>query len=808
MSLARTSSTVPLPLAGPLRRSSYGVLSIFLWLQLSAAVEAQDSSSGDAGVSPSNALDAPPDAALPDAGALEPTLALPVTAPESDPQPSAATSSSTPAPPSPPGAAFSAHARKGRLAPGEIAHAGTASRVNAPLEELPASVTVLDDKTIRERGALSIDQALNLVSGLTPVWQYGGFLYMTMRGFQAVSLVDGFRDTRAMIAESAPQGGLLDLDRIEVLRGPSSVLYGYGAVGGVVNLIHRQPSRIAQYSLDLGLGLPNQQLIQGGAQGPLGKMFAYRVDLGRVASTNYRGASVERNQVTTALSFTPAREHTFGVRFAYSFDHYNTDVGIPTVEDPNKPGTWGLPRGARLEARYNTKNDFIDYQRLDLTANYRWDISRVTYLQARGNLVRDYYDYLAAETLTYVPGSATDMTPATVDREYLHFARAWTPVVGQLELHSEASTGPIKHQFALGYEISGLYGQSDRGDNGDAVPGSVGFAYPDDDATPTHRLQRTSRDYYRYLTNSLYGFDHIHVLDNLIVTGGLRVDTVTSRLQRQFVDRETGDRVPDPMTGTVRPAIHKSESAPTGQVGVVYNPTVPLTLYAGYSTAFKPNFVYPSDRSPNDFRPERSQQVEGGVRVRSVIQGHALDFDGAAYYIEKRNVVQPRGPVDFDQAGKVESRGLDLALHYTAPAVIGVDLSYALTHADFVEFFSPDPVTGENRDLKGKRPVFTPRHMGQLWVRLALTHQVGFGVGGRWLADQYADQENRLPLPNYALLDMSAWFRGEHVSFVLSARNVLDKRNYFTSAINSWAVNPQVTPGPNREIMATLRLTL
>lgn len=718
--------------------------------------------------------------------------------PDGDPQPPAAALPEAPA--------YGARARSQRPAAAQLDRNGTASRVNAPLEELPSSVTVLDAAAMRERGALSLDQALTAVPGMTPVWQYGGFLSLSMRGFQAITLMDGHRDTRAILAESAPQGALFDLDRIEVLRGPASVLYGYGAVGGVVNLIRRHASRTPEYTLDLGLGLPDQQVIHGAAQGPLGSMFAYRVDVGRATATDYRGASTERNQVTTNIAFTPTRDHAFGLRLSYNRDHYNTDVGIPTVEDPNKPGTWGLPVGARLDARYNTKNDFLAYQRLELGVDYRWDISRVTYLQARGNLVHDYYDYLAAESLTYVPGM--DMQRASVDREYLHFARGWTPAVGQLELHSELDTGPIQHRLVLGYELSGLYGLSDRGNTGDAVPGSVDFRDPEDAAAPSHALQRTSQDHYRHITNSLYAFDHVHLLENLIVTGGLRFDTVGSRVQRTFLDLESGADAPDPRTGSTRRPLRKTSSALTGQVGVVYTPVEPLTLYVGYASAFKPNFVYPSDTSANAFDPERSQQVEGGVRVRSEISGHTLSFDGAGYYIAKRNVVQSRGSDDYEQAGKVESKGLDLALRYAAPAFVGVDVSYALTSAEFKEFVSPDPVTGENRNLARKQPGFVPRHTGQLWLRLAFNTHVGLGVGGRWVADQYADNENRLPMPNYALLDMSAWLRAGRVSFVLSARNVLDKRNYFTSSINSYAVNPQVTPGPNREILGTLRITL
>ncbi|MET0387433.1 MAG: TonB-dependent receptor [Polyangiales bacterium] len=708
------------------------------------------------------------------------------------------------------GGSYGAHGKTHRVGPGQLTAYGTGSRINAPLEELPASITLVDHQALRERGATDLEQALNLVPGVQPIWTYGGFLDLTLRGFKAITLVDGHRDTRTMVAGSAPQGALFDLDRLEVLRGPSSVLYGYGAVGGVINLIRRQPSRTPEAVLDLGLGLPNQQVIHAGAQGPLGQYFAYRVDLGRVNRTDFRGASTQRNQATASVLFAPVHDHTFSVRLSYNFDHYSTDVGIPTVEDPDNPGQWVLPRGARSAARYNTKNDYLDYQRLELGAEYRWDISHVTYLQARGNILHDYYDYLAAESLTYVPGTTLDMVtaPATVEREYLHFARGWTPVVGQLELHTEAMTGPIKHQVVAGYELNAFYGKSDRGDNGAAEPGPVDFTWPQDAAVATHTLQRTAQDHYRHITHSVYAFDHIHLLSNLILTGGLRYDAVRSRVRRIFFDRETGEGIPDPMSGQVRRPVRASPSALTGSVGLVYDPIEPLSAYVGYANAFKPIFVSAGALDGTTWSPERSQQLEGGIRVRGRVGGHVLDLDAAGYYIEKRHMLISRGSDAFEQAGKATSRGLDVSVHYQAPQVLGVDVSYALTHARFEEYNADDPVSGETVSLEGKRPGFVPRHMGQLWLRFSITDHIGFGVGGRLVADQFADQANRVKLPSYGLLDMSVWIRSERVSFNLSGRNVLDEHDYFTSAINSSSLNPQVTPGPGREILGTLRLTL
>jgi iron complex outermembrane receptor protein len=704
-------------------------------------------------------------------------------------------------------AEYGASAKVVRAAgPGEFEPYGTGSRLNIPLRELPATVTLVDQRTMRERGVVDLQQALGLMPGVMPTWQYGGFQHIRVRGFQAFTLYDGRRDPRALLADSAPQGGMYDVDRVELLRGPASVLYGYGAVGGVVNLIRKRPSNVMRNELDLGLGLPNQQRAHVGAQGPLGSMLSYRVDLGHVSHTNFRGALTRRSQVTAALRFAPSRRHTANLRIAYGFDHYNTDVGIPTVEDLDHPGTWRLPPDARRSRRYGTRNDYLDYQRLEIGGDYRFDVTKRTYIEARGAVTRDHYEYLAAETLTYVPPAG--MTPAQVEREYLYFARGWLPAVGQLELHSDVQTGPVAHRLLLGYQLDHMGGLSDRGDVGDAVPGPIDFVYPVDRAPHVSKLQRTAKDHYRQITHGLYAFDHMKLLEELIVSGGMRLDAFRNRTRREFVDRFSGDTIPDPATGMERKANKQRNAAVTGQAGIVYTPWSVVTTYVGYSTSFMPQIVYPSATSVTKYKPERGQQFEGGVRLRGEQGGHTAELDTAGYFIQKKNVLIPKGPDDFVQAGKVHSRGLDLSLRYTAPWLVQLEAGYSLTAAEYKRYISADPVTGENVSRDGNEVDFAPRHSGTSWLRLLPAKNVGVGVGTRVMGKQFADPENRMPLPRYALLDASLWFGGEHATFTLSATNVLDEHDYITSVINTWTANPQVTPGPGREILGVVSLAL
>lgn len=789
-----------------------------------SSAEADAAVSADAGAPPSA-----PDAALPEVAPIAPVAPLPIepVAPVVPVQ-RADTGSVAPVAPVPSPAlpepvlvdddsAYGASTVVERPAgPGEYGPAGTGSRVNAPLEELPVTVNTITSQTLQERGVVDLSQALNLTPGINAPNTYGGFLEIRSRGFQAITLNDGRRDARPIRATSAPQAGLLDLDRIEVLRGPASVLYGFGAVGGVVNLIRKRASATPGYELELGLGTPGQYRVHAGAQGPLGDKLSYRTDVGHVSYENFRGYKSQRSQVATTVRYQPTPRNTFNARFAYSFDHYNTDVGIPTIEDPTRPGKWVLPHGTRYSARYSSNQDYFEYQRMEAALDYRYDLDKATYLELRSAITGDHYQYLAAESLTYEPPMGEQR--AQVAREYLYFKRNWRPIYVSGELHSDLYTGPVLHQLVLGYNLDSFTGVSDRGDPVQAVVGNqtgedqaplapVDFAFPVDQS-PNVTFVRNAKDLYRTATHSVYAFDHAKLTKDLFLTGGVRFDRLLSSSRRVYLNRDRGTAIADPMTGQFRKNNLNQDSVVTGQVGLVYNFWEPLTAYVSYASGYTPQFVSPSAKAVVTYNAERSQQLEGGLRVRAEKARHAFSLDSAGYLIRKKNLLVPRGPDDQVAAGLAQSRGLDLIVHYKAPVFLQLDGGYSFVDAVYKKFTGPDAVTGDERTFDGNRLQMVPRHSGNFWARGQINENVGVGLGSRIMGRQYADDQNRFQMPNYALFDASATYGTERASFTISANNILDRTDYISSVINSGNPQIQVTPGAGREILGTLRLSL
>lgn len=726
--------------------------------------------------------------AIPFAALLFPAVALADPSPEEDPAPEVAAAESESG-----GDHYATTAVVDRPpGPGETSLGGTGSRMNLPLREVPSTVQVVELETARERGAADLTDVLFLVPGLTPMWTYGGFLQVRSRGFRAVVLQDGRRDDRSTFVNSHPQGGLWDLDRVEVLKGPASVLYGHGAVGGVVNLVRRRPSSTAAYELDFALGTPEQWRAHLGATGPIAKPLTYRLDVGHTMRRDFRGHLTERTQGTLSFGYTPHRDHAFLVRGIVYQDHYNTDSGIPTIEGPD--GRRTLPPNARLKNRYNSPQDGLDYRRIDLELAYEWSLSEHLKLRERLSHARDTYAYFAMEGLAY---DASGERPVVQRTFPFYFHHHWFPVSNQLELLGDVSTGPIRHRFLVGYDFVGMWNAfSDRASNiFDAEIPPVDFRHPID-TSPTIPIRRDSAFVASMQTHALLAQDHISFPYGFHLVVGGRLDVFSFETRRDMFDPNTGARTSRGLTD------ERSDLGATYRVGLVHEVFDPLSWYVSYSTAFAPNArlgLQPAIRDDEgvvtgfrDIEPERGAQVELGTRL-SLFE--ALDLHLAGFHIRRTNVTVPVSMDRFDTAGEVRSRGLEADLTYRARH-LAVMAGYALTDANYHVYR-----TAEGVDLSGKRPNFVARHGGTLWITVMPIERIGIAFGGRALGRQFADEANRLELSPYVLADAAIWFRTDRLRFTLTVQNLLQERRYFVSSIET-----NLTPGPPREALAQVQL--
>jgi iron complex outermembrane receptor protein len=661
---------------------------------------------------------------------------------------------------------------------GEVpANAG--SKLREPLRDVPSTVNTVSAKTLAERGTTDLVEALRNVAGVNPILQYGGFSYLTIRGFKDfVLVVDGVRDDRFYFVESAPTANLSDIARIDVLKGPASALYGYGGIGGVVSLTRKAPSETLSYEGGVSIGgtLTGPGILRrasGGVGGPLADThLSYRLDMGIADDADFRGARAESAKLSGALEWRPTGVHRVRLRASYSRDRFNTDTGIPTDE------TGHIPAGIALNRRFNTAQDYLTSRSFDVSGAYTLQASRAVEFSARLNYTYNPCSYASSETLGLGPND-------TVTRAWFFLERRWKPLYTALEV-SATGKALLEHRALAGYELGLLWAQNPNADlsASDLLP--VPYA-KSPDPQGGYAIQRTSRLDWKQTTHSVYVHDTVTLLTPLKLAVGTRIDHWELTQTRRIIDPNTL------VVQATTSQIDRSSSALTWRAGLVYQPTEWGTLYGSATTAFRPAREVPADN--RQLAPEHGRQFELGVRGEFLKRHVHLNL--ALYDIAKRDVVVDRGAGVYDQAGKQISRGFEADLELRPLRGFTAQAGYAYTHARYASYQSPD-----GTDYSGRTTVNVPDHTATLWLTYRRLNGLGFGLGGRAIGKSYADPSNHVPLEPYAVLDGAVYYRFSPIELALNVNNLLGTERYFVSSIN----DTQLTPGQPRVVMASIRI--
>jgi iron complex outermembrane receptor protein len=656
-------------------------------------------------------------------------------------------------------------------------------RSSTPLQEIPQTVNVVPAQVIRDQAPRNLDDALANVSGITQ----GNTLGST----QDSVMTRGFGDNRngSIMRDGMPvvQGRGLNatVDRVEVLKGPASLLYGIQDPGGVVNMVSKQPELDPYNALTLrGSTYGEGKNGSGGtfdSTGALGESgLAYRLVLDHEDEDYWRNYGVHR-ETLVAPSLAWFGEST-QLTFAYEHREFLTPFDRGTVIDPRDNHPLNIPRDRRLDEPFNNmegRSDLYHFQAdHDLNDNwkahfgYSWnretyDASqvRVTAIDTRnGTLSRsmdgtqnamstDRFTTASLEGKIDVAGMQHDLVLG-VDDEYRKIYRA--DLIRQKSLTTFSYLDPV-------------YGRE--------VPGTT--------VSPADSAQT---DILR--SDSVYLQDSIHLTDQWILVAGGRF---------QEYDQYAGKGVP-----------FKANTDSNGQkwvprAGLVYRYTNELSFYGSYTESFKPNStIAPLSGSSTvldgSIAPEEAKSWEVGARLEMPgrVTGNLALFD-----IKKRNVLvaNAEGPVTlYSAAGEVRSRGLEVDLSGQLSDRWSMIGSYAYTDAEVTQ----DPV------YKGKQLQNVAKNSGSLsavydFGTIVGGDQLRVGAGARYVGERAGNAVNDFDLPSYTVADAFATYDtqldGQRVKFQLNVKNLFD-RTYYTSAASRFFVSM----GDSRQV--TLSSTL
>jgi iron complex outermembrane receptor protein len=661
---------------------------------------------------------------------------------------------------------------------GALSGTAATGKTNLPLRDLPMTVHGVSAQVIQEQGVNDLVGALQNVSGINPFTQYGIYEGYTFRGFLdlfpslAVQLVDGVRNEGNRINTQ-----LTNIERVEVLKGPSSVLYGGTALGGTVNLIRKKPS--AQPAYDFSAAAGSWKLGRGtfGATGRLSSdAVLYRVDIGAESREGYRHNDTKRFQLTPSLAWRLGQSNQVNVYYTFSRDQFAGDAGIPLLNTdfgsvlpesvfPN------VPRDRNFRTPFDGATSFDN----NLQIAYARQFS--DHFGFRNTLSYRHFndDYFIAEYLVVE-------APSDVYREYLQFTHRRRPLTNLSEVTAHF-TGGIEHNIVAGWE-----GQRYKNSTDTIAGGGVAEAEYIDLFNPIETQQAIDPPIARVArftnkTNAFYFQDNLTLGAKVKAQVGGRYDIYRRQSQANpVVNGAEG-------TGTL---LRREAEAFTGRVGLVYQPVSQLDLYGSYSTSFSP--LTQAQPDGTTLEPERGVGIEFGQRFHLV--GDRVQLNTAVYRILRENVAFSRPGGIFVQAGEVRSRGFEADVQTTPVSNWRINGGYAFTDAEFLDF----PVNATT-NLAGNTPVFAPRHTVNVWTAYDWPSGLGVNVGLRALSSQFSDRDNVLALDGYGLLNLGVRYARGQVEYVLNVNNVSNTQ-YFASTL----YDTQMYPGEPVSVLGTVRV--
>jgi len=643
-----------------------------------------------------------------------------------------------------------------------VERAFTATKTDLPLIETPSAISVVPQAILEDRATRRLEDALSNVSGVTPGGYYQDWDYYRIRGFDGAfnTYWDGLRGDYGKNVE------VFGVERVEVLKGSASLLYGQNPPGGIVNVISKRP-RPEPFGELLFTG-GSYNFYEGGVDvgTPLndeGTVYARLTGIYRYQESFIDFIEKQRGYIAPAFTWEISDRTSLTVLSSFVYDHDQLGFPLPASGTvlPNPTGQ-EIPIDRYLGEPGSNR---VDQWRARVGYELRHEINETFSLRQNASYSRLWQDW---NNILY--SSSLDADGRTLYRYPYSTREGLNRVAIDTALESRFATGRIRHTLVGGVDFyyTNSNSRTTQIDYAD-FPGSYSPidifdpVYTDSFPLPTidGPVTRTSND-----SLGFYIFDEMKVTDQITVVLGGRFDVANAS--------NSGSK--------------NSDSAFSPRAGATYEFIPGLAAYASYSESFRPQTL--TDDDGNVLDPERGQTIEGGLKWQTA--DGRLSGMASVYQITRKDVgtADPTTPDLFDSiaSGEQRSRGFELEAQWAFSR--GWALTGAYTYNDA-------KITKDNTLPEGARLQGVPLHGISAWLSYSFPagplKGLGAGVGGRYYSEQEGDATytNPFELPSYLVMDAGAWYRDPQGRFSvqLNVNNFLDKE-YFVGSYNDLYVLP------------------
>ncbi|EMH4164550.1 TonB-dependent siderophore receptor [Pluralibacter gergoviae] len=647
-----------------------------------------------------------------------------------------------------------------------------ATKTDRPLITTGQAVSVVTRQQMEDQGAMDVNQALNYTAGVFTNFAGAATRYDTvsLRGFHGGDVDNIFLDGLRLMSDAGSYNVLqVDpwfLERLDVIKGPSSALYGQTVPGGLVMETSKRPQFRQEGHFRLSGGTNDTSAAAFDYTDAINDTLAFRLTgIGRNSDTQYDHTREEKYAISPSLLWQPSGDTSLLLRAYLQKDPsggYHGAVpgdGSITAHNGYKlskgfyDGDTSLDQFKRREQMYTAQFS----HRFNDTWAFR---SNASYSHSNVNLDQVYQGgWTAPESdvlKRYYSGSRSSLNAYAIDNQ----------------LEADFATGSVDHKVVLGAEYhqykNDLKDASGLASDLNAVTGeAVG-------ANPPYTFLSSQRYYYQ---TGVYLQDEM-TLDKWHLDLSSRYDRIVSRTHNY--DLETKSRRQDDRVG--------------GRAALLYAFDSGISPYISYSQAITPQSL--SDQGGNLLKPMTAEQYEAGVKYQP--PGSSDLYTAAVYDLTQKNVAnRVVNGTYYVPAGKIHSQGLELEARSQITSRLSTIANYTLNRIRY-----RDAIDGNG----GNTPYITPKSMASLWSKYQLNNGLSLGGGVRYIGRQWADNENTTRLASATLFDaliradLGAWNSKLKGAFVQVNANNLANRKYVSACYGTgycyW--------GAERSVVATV----
>ena len=657
---------------------------------------------------------------------------------------------------------------------------GGLDKLPSSIQNTPQSIDVITQTAMKQQAATSVTDALRYAPGITLNSGEGGAHgdNVNLRGFNSIDafFLDGIRDPGSYTRDN------FDLQSLEVLEGPASVLFGNGPAGGVVNQTSKEPTLATRRDATVEGGTNGEARATIDADQPIGPNAAVRLNLmGETTGVADRDYVQQRRWgAAPAIALGLNTPTTFTLKYYHQEEDNIPDYGIPFL--------WGEPAPVNRSNYYGLKN--YDRTQTDVnivTAVLKHEFNDDVSISNSFRYASYWSKYLVTAphfgngTTGGVPAAGTPLDDILVYRDRPSSAGTQQYITDHTDLTYRFETGALTHTLITGVELgrqSTDYVRFNNDNQGIDGTAPTSLVAPDAGQAAPAQTEIDARPDTTSNMLGLYATDQVRITKHLSVDLGLRFDRYTTAFN-DSVSLES---------------FHRIDTGWSPKLALVYQPNDRQTYYAAYTTSFDPAVSYltlaPGSQGP---APQTAKTYEIGAKARWF--GGMFGTTAALFRTDSANITvsDPDDPTLQELPGSNQRvQGVELTASGYITETFEINANYTFIDPEITASATPGEV--------GKQIPGAARNTANLWMVYEPGDVWRFGTGLNYVGHRYADPQNTANVPGYVLWNaMVSYQLTDAVKLQLNIQNIMDT-TYFTGAYFSDPTENHVLPGQGRVV--------